>query len=172
MTNDVTTQVIPRAGTWGCSRRTERVRGKCVSLSEHPRTNGCPARKILAQVQKDWLAMRGTLEKTECYLWGQCLTLPNNHQVPTCPSTAKFSTSISKLKAQKRAWILQEFGVDVKYIHRPASRCYRELAVLDSCLMTEVLSANGVLILFLSREKGNQICPGVTFLRATVPHWK
>lgn len=170
MTNDVTTRVIPRAGTWGCSRRTERVKGKWMFLPEHPRTNGCPSRKKLTQVQKYGLAMQGTLEKTECYLWGQWLTLPNNHKVPTCLSTVKFSTSISNLKVQKWAWILQEFRFDEKYIHRPASRCYRELAVLDSCLVTEVLSAIGVLILFLSQETGNQICPGVTFLRATVPH--
>lgn len=155
MTNDVTTQVIPRAGTWGCSGRTERVRGKCMSLPEHPRTNDSPARKKLAQVQKDGLAVQGTLEKSDCYLWGQWLTLPNSHKVPTCLSTVKFSSSISNLKAQKWARILQEFRFNVKYIHRPASRCYRELAVLDSCLMTEVLSAIGVLILFLSQESGN-----------------
>jgi hypothetical protein len=39
-----------------------------MSLPEHPRTNDSPARKKLAQVQKDGLAVQGTLEKSDCYL--------------------------------------------------------------------------------------------------------
>lgn len=39
-----------------------------MSLPEHARTNDSPARKKLAQVQKDGPAVWGTLEKSYCYL--------------------------------------------------------------------------------------------------------
>lgn len=110
----------------------QRGEGKCMFLPKCPATNDCRVRKKFSQSTEGWSGHTADPWEVRCYLWRQWLILLNNHNVLTCLIPVKTSSSTSNLKLQKWAWVLQEFRFDVKYIQRPANRCYSILEMFKT----------------------------------------
>lgn len=96
--NSVTTEVVPREGTWGCSERRKGSRSKKNDPPWMSSSKWLIAwwEGDLAKVQKDCLPNCEHLRSQNCYSWGQWLILLNNHKVLTYLSSVKTSDSSSK----------------------------------------------------------------------------